>query len=233
MPRRCASRRCRRAASCACTGSSERGKLLAMTDATSQGSPFWQFSLRFYRMPQVADACIELQERAGVDVNLLLFLLWQASQRRQSIGRPTFKRLKTRSRPGARPRSCHCAPCGARSNRRRTWSRARRPKPSATGSRRWSWKPSGCSRRQCSRSHRSAWRRTTPYEAARANVGAYEQMRRVAFPPTAVATVLAAFAGDGDRRVIAPAGMGTLGNSEKLLRIHTGSAYSFKLLVFF
>jgi uncharacterized protein (TIGR02444 family) len=52
-------------------------------DAPSpQGSPFWRFSLQFYRLPQVADACIQLQEAAGVDVNLLLFLLWHARQRR-------------------------------------------------------------------------------------------------------------------------------------------------------
>ena len=49
---------------------------------SSQGSPFWRFSLRLYRAPKVADACIALQEEAGVDVNLLLFLLWQASLRR-------------------------------------------------------------------------------------------------------------------------------------------------------
>jgi len=48
----------------------------------SQGSPFWRFSLRFYRQPQVADACIALQEEAGVDVNLLLFLLWHARRKR-------------------------------------------------------------------------------------------------------------------------------------------------------
>src|SRR6266571_7498544 len=51
--------------------------------ASSQGSPFWRFSLRLYRAPGVADACIALQEEAGVDVNLLLFLLWQATQRRK------------------------------------------------------------------------------------------------------------------------------------------------------
>src|SRR5882672_9373819 len=47
--------------------------------SSSQGSPFWRFSLRFYRQPKVADACIALQEEAGVDVNLLLFLLWHAT----------------------------------------------------------------------------------------------------------------------------------------------------------
>jgi uncharacterized protein (TIGR02444 family) len=52
-----------------------------MTDAAT-GSPFWRFSLRFYRMPGVADACIALQDGAGVDVNLLLFLLWNATEGR-------------------------------------------------------------------------------------------------------------------------------------------------------
>ena len=48
----------------------------------SAGSPFWRFSLRFYRRREVADACITLQEQAGVDVNLLLFLRWHATQKR-------------------------------------------------------------------------------------------------------------------------------------------------------
>jgi uncharacterized protein (TIGR02444 family) len=52
------------------------------TPSSSPGSPFWRFSLRFYRQPEVADACITLQEKAGVDVNLLLFLLWHATQKR-------------------------------------------------------------------------------------------------------------------------------------------------------
>lgn len=48
-----------------------------------QGSPFWHFSLGFYRAPGVADACIRLQDEAGVDVNLLFFLLWNAALKRQ------------------------------------------------------------------------------------------------------------------------------------------------------
>ena len=47
------------------------------------GSPFWRFSLQFYRRPGVAEACIVLQEESGVDVNLLLFLLWHATQQRR------------------------------------------------------------------------------------------------------------------------------------------------------
>jgi uncharacterized protein (TIGR02444 family) len=55
-----------------------------MTDATSTAeTPFWRFSLKFYRQPSVSEACIVLQDEFGVDVNLLLFLLWLASDDRQ------------------------------------------------------------------------------------------------------------------------------------------------------
>jgi uncharacterized protein (TIGR02444 family) len=55
-----------------------------MTDTPPhpQGSPFWRFSLGFYRQPAVADACIRLQDEAGVDVNLLFYLLWHAALER-------------------------------------------------------------------------------------------------------------------------------------------------------
>jgi uncharacterized protein (TIGR02444 family) len=46
-------------------------------------TPFWRFSLHFYRQAGVADACITLQDQCGVDVNLLLFLLWVAGAKRQ------------------------------------------------------------------------------------------------------------------------------------------------------
>ncbi|HEX9464673.1 MAG TPA: TIGR02444 family protein [Alphaproteobacteria bacterium] len=39
-------------------------------------NPFWTYSLRLYRRPDVAAACIALQDRLGVDVNVLLFCLW-------------------------------------------------------------------------------------------------------------------------------------------------------------
>jgi uncharacterized protein (TIGR02444 family) len=55
---------------------------MAEAPPSGGGSPFWRFSLQFYRRSGVADACIRLQEEAGVDVNLLLFLLWHALQRR-------------------------------------------------------------------------------------------------------------------------------------------------------
>lgn len=40
------------------------------------GSPFWRFALSFYGRPHVPAACLTLQYRHGVDVNVLLFLLW-------------------------------------------------------------------------------------------------------------------------------------------------------------
>jgi uncharacterized protein (TIGR02444 family) len=38
--------------------------------------PFWDFALRVYRTPGVSEACLQVQERLGVDVNFLLFCLW-------------------------------------------------------------------------------------------------------------------------------------------------------------
>ena len=56
-----------------------------MTDANSNTAitPFWRFSLTFYRQTGVSDACIALQDGCGIDVNLLLFLFWLASEGRQ------------------------------------------------------------------------------------------------------------------------------------------------------
>ena len=50
--------------------------------ALTRKSPFWRFSVKFYAVPDVAQACIELQDRAKVDVNVLFFLLWNATQNR-------------------------------------------------------------------------------------------------------------------------------------------------------
>ena len=38
--------------------------------------PFWDFALDVYRRPGVSDACLQLQERYHLDVNLLLFVCW-------------------------------------------------------------------------------------------------------------------------------------------------------------
>ena len=38
--------------------------------------------MKFYAVPGVAQACIDLQDKANVDVNVLFFLLWNATQGR-------------------------------------------------------------------------------------------------------------------------------------------------------
>lgn len=47
-----------------------------MTAFRFEDHPFWDFSLRVYGSDGVAAACIALQERRGIDVNLLLFSAW-------------------------------------------------------------------------------------------------------------------------------------------------------------
>ena len=65
---------------------------MTAADAPPQKSPFWQFSVKFYAVPGVAPACIALQDLAGVDVNLLFFLLWNAALGRTLSG-PEVKEL--------------------------------------------------------------------------------------------------------------------------------------------
>ncbi len=43
-------------------------------------SPFWDFSLRTYRLAGVPPACLALQDQGGADVNVALFLLFQATR---------------------------------------------------------------------------------------------------------------------------------------------------------
>lgn len=58
----------------------------------SSDSAFWRFSLRFYALPDVAPACLALQDEANVDVNLLLFLLFLADNGR-AVTRDDVTRL--------------------------------------------------------------------------------------------------------------------------------------------
>lgn len=40
-------------------------------------NPFWQFSLKIYAVPGVAQECLMLQDESGVDVNMLLYCGWR------------------------------------------------------------------------------------------------------------------------------------------------------------
>jgi uncharacterized protein (TIGR02444 family) len=55
---------------------------MSVSEPTAQETPFWRFSVGFYSQPGVAPACLQLQDEAGVDVNLLMYLLWSASRGR-------------------------------------------------------------------------------------------------------------------------------------------------------
>src|SRR5262245_52444325 len=43
--------------------------------------PHWTFALELYGQPGVAEACLLLQDRLGVDVNVLLFSMFAARER--------------------------------------------------------------------------------------------------------------------------------------------------------
>ena len=66
--------------------------MIATSEKPREESPFWRFSLRFYSRPSVAAACLALQDKAGADVNLLLFLLFLAEHKRQ-VTREDIARL--------------------------------------------------------------------------------------------------------------------------------------------
>ena len=60
--------------------------MISTSEKPREESPFWRFSLRFYSRPRVAAACLALQDEAGADVNLMLFLLFLAEHKRQATG---------------------------------------------------------------------------------------------------------------------------------------------------
>ncbi len=45
----------------------------------TKAGAFWAFSLRFYATPSVPALCLDLQDRCGADVNVLLYLLFRAA----------------------------------------------------------------------------------------------------------------------------------------------------------
>jgi uncharacterized protein (TIGR02444 family) len=165
-----------------------------MSDAgpSSQGSPFWRFSLQFYRLPKVADACIALQEDAGVDVNLLLFLLWHAQQRRR-LSTADVAALESQIGPW---RDLTVIPL--RSVRRALKSPPALVAPPTTEAFRNRIKAVEL---EAERLQQEAMYALAPLgaqaasadEAARANVAAYEAMLGVRFPQAATETLLVAF----------------------------------------
>ena len=48
---------------------------------TNRPQNFWYFSVALYGHQQVTDACLDLQNLYGVDVNMILFCYWHGSKR--------------------------------------------------------------------------------------------------------------------------------------------------------
>lgn len=165
-------------------------------DAATAGSPFWRFSLKFYRQPQVADACIALQDGAGIDVNLLLFLLWQAAEGRE-LAVADVDALERRIAPW---RNMTVIPL-------RDVRRALKAPPALVASGtaeayRTRIKAVELEAERLQQEAMYELARASPLgraaaslqDAAQANIAAYEAICARAFPKPAVATLLAAFA---------------------------------------
>ncbi len=59
------------------------------------GEALWRFSLALYARPGVAEALIALQDRAGCDVNLVLFALWVGAARGHRLDGAEFAAAET------------------------------------------------------------------------------------------------------------------------------------------
>lgn len=57
------------------------------------GESFWAFSLEVYGRTGVAEACLRLQDRHGIDVNLLLFGCWVGASGAGRLGEDDWNRV--------------------------------------------------------------------------------------------------------------------------------------------
>jgi uncharacterized protein (TIGR02444 family) len=65
----------------------------------ASGEALWRFSLALYARPGVAEALIALQDRAGCDVNLVLFALWLGATRGHCLARAELATAETAIAP--------------------------------------------------------------------------------------------------------------------------------------
>jgi uncharacterized protein (TIGR02444 family) len=162
--------------------------------SSPQGSPFWRFSLGYYRQPGVADALIALQDQAGIDVNLLLFLLWQATLAR-AFSAAEIEALERRIAPW---RDATVVPL--RAIRRALKSPPALVAPATAEVFRTKIKAVELEAERLQQEAMHALARALPcgretastQDAARANVASYAKVARAAFPKPAIETLLAA-----------------------------------------
>jgi uncharacterized protein (TIGR02444 family) len=63
------------------------------------GEALWRFSLALYARPGVAEALIALQDRAGCDVNLVLFAFWLGAARGHRVAPAEVAAAETAAAP--------------------------------------------------------------------------------------------------------------------------------------
>lgn len=56
-------------------------------------NPFWRFSLQLYAAPGVAAECLALQDKLGLDVNVLLFAVWLGATRGVRLDQSDLHRI--------------------------------------------------------------------------------------------------------------------------------------------
>jgi uncharacterized protein (TIGR02444 family) len=161
---------------------------------TSAETPFWRFSLHFYRQAGVSDACIALQDDCGVDVNLLLFLFWLAAGNRQ-LSAADVQRLDEAVRGW---RDLTIVPI--RDARRKLKGAATLVQPQKQEAFRTKIKAIELEAERLQQEALYGLARSGPFgseaapgAAARGNVAAYERVRGASFPKRAVNTLIGAF----------------------------------------
>lgn len=167
---------------------------MSETETQSAITPFWRFSLAFYRQAGVSDACIALQDGCGIDVNLLLFLFWLASESRQ-MSPDEVKRLDDQVRSW---RELTIGPI--RDTRRKLKGAATLVDPGKQEAFRNKVKAVELEAEQLQQEALYNFTKTGPLgteaapgAAARANVAAYESARDVSFPKAAIELLAGAF----------------------------------------
>lgn len=62
-------------------------------------TPFWDFSISLYSKPGVGAACLALQDRHGIDVNILMFCLWLANDGYPAVGEEEMRTYRRAVEP--------------------------------------------------------------------------------------------------------------------------------------
>jgi uncharacterized protein (TIGR02444 family) len=60
---------------------------------TASDDPFWTWSLEVYARPGVEQVLLDLQDRLGLDVNILLYACWVAANRQPALSVSECERL--------------------------------------------------------------------------------------------------------------------------------------------